>query len=141
MHLKKPHRRLTRKSSGKLAFCLYGPILLVAIHEPRSRYPCKKVQMIPAKQCQINKPCIVPIQERQMDFAGPLNREEEHEIYLFSCIDSFFKYPSAEVFNTTNASNVIKLLDNHIQFHWLPRSLRLDQVRCLIGNQVKTILN
>ena len=117
MHLKKRPSTINTQLPGQLAFCFNDPTLLVAIHEPRSRYPCKRVQIIPAKQCQFNKPCMVPIQERQMDFAGPLNNEEVHDIYLFSCIDSCFKYPSAEVFNTTNASNVIKLLDNHIQFH------------------------
>ena len=38
---------------------------------------------------------------------------------------------------SANASNVIKLLDNYIQIHGVPRSLRIDQARCLIGNQVK----
>ena len=73
----------------------------------------------------------------QIDFAGPINNEKEHEIYILTCIDRFSKYPSAELVDNANASNVIELLDNYIQIHGVPRSLRIDQARCLIGNQVK----
>ena len=54
-----------------------------------------------------------------------------------TCIDRFYKYCSIEIFDNANGSNVIKLLDNYIQIHGVPRSLRIDQARCLIGNQVK----
>ena len=39
--------------------------------------------------------------------------------------------------DNANASNVIKFLDNYIQIHGVPRSLRINQARCLVGNQVK----
>ena len=41
------------------------------------------------------------------------------------------------MFENANASNVIKFLDNYIHAHGVPRSLRIDQARCLIGTQAK----
>ena len=93
--------------------------------------------VIPAKQFKAHTPCINPNQEIQIDFAGPINNEKEHEIYILTCIDRFSKYPSAELVDNANASNVIKFLDKFIQIHGVPRSLRIDQARCLVGNQVK----
>ena len=51
------------------------------------------------------------------DFAGSINKEKGHGIYILTCIDRFSKYPSAEIFDNANASNVIKFLDNCIQNH------------------------
>ena len=85
----------------------------------------------------MHKPCIVPNQEIQIDFACPINNETDHEIYILTCIDRFSKYPSAESFDNADASNVIKLLDNYVQIHGVPRSLPIEQARCLIGNQVQ----
>ena len=93
--------------------------------------------IIPAKQFKAHKPCIVPNQEIQIDFAGPINNEKEHQIYILICIDRFSKYPSAEIFDNANATNVLKFLDNYIHVHGVPISLRIDQARCLKGNQVK----
>ena len=93
--------------------------------------------IIPAKQYQAHRPCIVPNQEIQVDIAGPINNEEDHEIYILTCIDRFSKYPSAEIFDNANAFKVIKFLYNFIHIHVVHRSLRIDQARCLIGNQVK----
>ena len=50
--------------------------------------PCTAIgknlkSIIPAKQFQARKPCIVPNQEIQIDFAGPINNEKDHEIYIF----------------------------------------------------------
>ena len=104
--------------------------------------PCTAIgknlkSVIPAKQFKAHTPCIVPNQEKQIYFAGPINNEKEHEIYILTSIDRFSKYPSAELVDNANASNVIKFLDNYIQIHGVPRSLRIDQARCLVGNQVK----
>ena len=87
--------------------------------------------IIPAKQFQAHKPCIVPNQEIRIDFARPINNEKDHEIYILTCIDRFSKYPSAEIFDNANASNVIKLLDYYIHIHGVPRSLRTDQASSL----------
>ena len=64
--------------------------------------------VIPAKQFKAHTPCIVTSQEIQIDFAGPINNVKEHEIYILRCIDRFSKYPSAEIFDNANESNVIK---------------------------------
>ena len=93
--------------------------------------------IIPAKKFKAHTPCIVPNQEIQIDFAGPMNTKKENEINILTCIDIFSKYPSAELVDNANASNVMKFLDNYIQIHGVPRSLRIDQARCLVGNQVK----
>ena len=93
--------------------------------------------VIPAKQFKAHTPCIVPNQEIQIDFAGPINNEKEHEMYILTCIDRSSKYPSSELVDNANAPNVVKFLDNYIQIHGVPRSLRIDQAHCLIGNQVK----
>ena len=92
--------------------------------------------IIPAKQFQAHKPRMVPNQELQIDSAGPINNEKDHETYILTRIDRFSKNP-AEIFDNANASNVIKCLDKYIQIHGVPRSLQIDQARCLIGNQVK----
>ena len=47
-----------------------------------------------------------PNQETQIYFAGTINNEKEHEIYILTCFDRFSKYPSAEIFDNANASNV-----------------------------------
>ena len=99
---------------------------------------CKNLKpVIPAKQFKAYSPCIVPNQEIQIDFAGPINNEKEHEIYILTCIDRFSKYPFAEIFENAKALNVIKILDNYLHTQGVPRSLGIDQARCLIGYQVK----
>ena len=59
---------------------------------------------------------------------------------FLTCIDSFSKNTSAEIFDNANASSVIKFLDNYIHIYGVPRSFRIDQAHCLIGNQVKTFV-
>ena len=87
--------------------------------------PCTAIgknlkSIIPAKQFQAHKPCMVPKQEIQIDFAGPFNSEKDHETYILTCIDRFSKYPSADFFDNANASKVIKFLDNYVQVHGFP---------------------
>ena len=141
-------RGSARKSPGQLRNGMYGSALLVAILKSRpagQAIECKSCTaigknlkpVIPAKQFKALTPCIVPSQEIHIDFAGPINNEKEHEIYILTCIYRFSKYPSVEIFENAKASNVIRFLDNYIHTHGVPRSLRIDQVRCLIGNQVK----
>ena len=40
------------------------------------------------------------------------------------------------MFDNGNAPNVIEHLDNYIQIHCVPRSLKIDQACCIIGNLV-----
>ena len=92
---------------------------------------------IPAKQYQAHKPRIIPNQEIQIDFAGLIYNEKGHENCILTRSDRFSKYPSAEMFDNANTSNVVKFLGNYIQIHRVPQSLPIDQAHCRIGNQVK----
>ena len=58
------------------------------------------------------------------------------KFYVLTFNDCFSKYPTAEIFENANASNVIKFLDNCLKLHVVPRSLQIDQANCLIGNQI-----
>ena len=63
--------------------------------------------------------------------------QKNQDIHFHACIDRFSKYPTVEVLDKANGPNVIKLLDEYIQIHGVPRNIRLDQARCLIGYKVK----
>ena len=62
-------------------------------------------------------------------------------MYLLAAIDRFSKYPTAYIYDKANGPNVLKFLDMYIEIHGIPRSIRLDQAKCLVGNQVKTFCN
>ena len=53
------------------------------------------------------------------------------KFFILTFIDSFSKYPSAEIFVNANASNVIKFLDNCMKLHVVSRSLQIDQANRL----------
>ena len=80
-------------------------------------------------------------QEIQIDFAGPIFDEKGNEIYFLAAIDRFSKYPTACIYYKSNGPNVLKFLDMYIENHGIPRTIRLDQAKCLVGNQVKTFCN
>ena len=97
--------------------------------------------VIPAKQFNHHTPCVEPNQEIQIDFGGPIFYEKGNEVYFLAAIDPFSKYPTACIYDKANELNFIKFLDMYIENHGIPRSIRLDQVKCLVGNQVKTFCN
>ena len=97
--------------------------------------------IIPAKLFNPHIPCVEPNQEIQIDFGGPIFDEKGDEIYFLAAIDRFSKYPTASIYDKANGPNVLKFLDMYIEIHGIPRSIRLDQAKCLIGNQVKTFCN
>ena len=94
--------------------------------------------VIPAKQFNPHSPCVEPNQEIQIDFGGPVFDEKGNEVYFLAAIDHFSKYPTACIYDKANGPNVIKFLDMYIENHGISRSIRLDQAKCLVGNQVKT---
>ena len=96
---------------------------------------------IPAKQSNPHIPCKEPNQEIQIDFGGPIFDEKGNEVYFLAAIDRFSKYPTAYIYEKANGPNVLKFLDMYIETHGIPRSIRLDQAKCLVGNQVKTFCN
>ena len=104
--------------------------------------PCTDISknlkpVIPASKWKPLLPCTEPNEEIQIDFGGPITNEKDQDIHFLACIDRFSKYPSVEVFDKANGPNVIKILDDYIQIHGVPRNIRLDQERCLIGYKVK----
>ena len=97
--------------------------------------------VIPAKQFTPHIPCVEPNQEIQIDFRGPIFDEKGNEVYFLAAIDRFSKYPTAYIYDKANGPNVLKFLDMHIETHGIPRSIGLDQAKCLVGHQVKTFCN
>ena len=93
--------------------------------------------VVPASKGKPLFNCSEPNEEMQIDFGGPITNERDQEIHFLSCIDRFSKYPTVEVFEKANKANVIKFLDEYIHIHGVPRNIRLDQARCLIGYRVK----
>ena len=93
--------------------------------------------VIPVKQYQSHKPCLDSNQEIKIDFTGPINNNREQKTYFLTFFDRFPKYTPIKLFENKKTSNLKKILDNYIQFHAVPCSLTIDQVHCLIGNQVK----
>ena len=94
--------------------------------------------VIPAKQFTPHIPCVEPNQEIQIDFGGPIFDEKNNEVYFLAAIDRFSKYPTAYIYEKANGPNVLTFLDIYLETHGIPRSIRLDQAKCLIGHQVKT---
>ena len=83
------------------------------------------------------KPLLNCSEEIQIDFGGPIKNEKDQDIHFLACIDHFCKHPTVEVFDKANGPKVIKFSDEHIQINGVPRNIRLDQARCLIGYKVK----
>ena len=97
--------------------------------------------VVPAKLFNPHIPCVEPNQEIQIDFGGPIFDEKGYKVYLLAEIDRFSKYPFACIYDKANGPNVLKLLDMYIENHGIPRSVHLDQAKCLDGNQIKTFCN
>ena len=97
--------------------------------------------IIPANHFAPHLPCVEPNQEIQIDFGGPFFDEKGTEVYFLAAIDRFSKYPTAYIYDKANGPNVLKFLDMYVENHGIPRSVRLDQAKCLIGHQVKTFCN
>ena len=96
---------------------------------------------IPAKQFDPHIPCVEPNQEIQIEFGRPIFDEKGNEVYFLAAIDRFSNYPTAYIYDKANGPNVLKFLDMYIEIHGIPRSIRLDQAKCLVGDQVQTFCN
>ena len=98
--------------------------------------------VIPAMHFHPHIPSAEPNQEFQIDFGGrPIFDEKCNEIYSLAAIDRFSKYPTACIYDKANGPNVLNILDIYIENHAIPRSIRLDGAKCLVGNQEKPICN
>ena len=87
------------------------------------------------------KLCKVPNEEIQIDFGGPIYNKKNQEVYFLACIDRFSKFPTVEVFDRANADIFLKILQEYVLLHGIPRSIRLDQARCQTGQQNKAFCN
>ena len=97
--------------------------------------------LIPANKWAPLKLCKVLEEEIQIDFWGPIYNEKNQEVFFLACIDRFSEFPSAEVFDRANADNILKSLREYLLLHGVPRSIRLDQVRCQTGQRIKAFCN
>ena len=126
--------------------CWWPYMHLQLIAKPTECKPCTAIgknlkSVIPAKQYNPHIPCVEPNQENQIDFGGPIFDEKGNEIYFLAAIGRFSKYPTAFIYDNANGPNVLRFLDMYIENHGIPRSIRLGQAKCSVGNQVKTFCN
>ena len=91
--------------------------------------------IVPASKWKPLFNCSEPDERIQIEFGGPITNEEDQDIHSLACIDQFSKYPTV-VFDKAYGPIVIKFLDEYIQIHGVPRNIRLDQARCLIGYKI-----
>ena len=75
--------------------------------------PCTDIgenlkSVIPKSKWHPRKMCHEPNEENQIDFGGPILNENDKEIYFLLCIDRFSKYPTVEIFEMGNGTNVVK---------------------------------
>ena len=107
------------------------------LNEAAQCKPCtdigENLKPVPASKWKPLLKCSEPNEELQIDFGGPITEEKNQDIHFLACIDRFSKYPTVEVLDKATGPNVIKFLDEYIQIHGVPRNIRLDQARCLIG--------
>ena len=82
--------------------------------------------------------CIEPNDKIQIDFGGPILNEKGKEQYFITSVDRYSKYPTAEIVKNASSTNLIKFLNNYIYNHGIPRTIRLDQVRCFTGKKFET---
>ena len=81
--------------------------------------------------------CSKTNEEIQIDFGGSIRNEKDQNIHFLACFDRFSKYPTVAVFDKANVPKVIKFLDEYNQIHVVPKNIRLDQARCLIGYKIR----
>ena len=64
--------------------------------------------IIPKSKWHPHKLCQEPNEEIHNDFGGPILNEKDKEIYFLTCIDCYSKYPTVEIFEKANGTNVVK---------------------------------
>ena len=97
--------------------------------------------IIPKSKWHPHKACQEPNEDIQFDFGGPIINNKDKDIYLLTCIDRYSKYPTVRIFDNANVVNVVKFLRDYAYTHGIPRTIRLDQVTCLVGKQVTNYCN
>ena len=97
--------------------------------------------VIPAKQFRPRIPYVEPNQEIQIDFGGAFFGEKGNVVFFIAARDHFSKYPTSCIYEKANRPDALKFLDMYIEYRGIPRSIRLDQAKCLVGNQVEIFCN
>ena len=90
--------------------------------------------VIPAKQFWLHVPCVEPNQETQKEYGGPIFNKKGNEVYFLAAIDPFSEYLTAFFYEKDIGPNVLK-------FRRIPRSIRLNQAKYWVWNQVKNFCN
>ena len=106
--------------------------------------PCTDIRknlkpIVPASKWKLLLNCSEPDEEIQIDLFCSITKEKDQDLHFLAFFDRFSKYPTVKVFDKAKWLNVIKLLDEYIQIHGVPRNIRLDQARCLIGYTVQNL--
>ena len=103
---------------------------------------CKNLEsVIPKSKWSPIKPCVESNKEIQIDFGGPILDGQGREVFFREGIDRFSKFPTLELYNKANATNIEHLLIKYIAIQGVPRSIRMDQARCQTGNVVEEFCN
>ena len=119
-------------------------VRVLAVHAREILYlaaqckPCTDIgknlkPVVPASKRRPLLNCSEPNEEIRIVFGGPFTDEKDQDFHIRACIDCFSKYPTVEVFEKANGPNVIKFLDEYFHIHVVPRNIRLDHSRCIIG--------
>ena len=65
-----------------------------------------------------------------MNFAGPLTfREHKDDYYILVTGTRLTRYPHARVYKNCDTETALKYLEEHCDFHGIPRSIRCDQAQ------------
>ena len=81
---------------------------------------------------------VEPNDEIKIEIGGPILNEKGIEQYCITSVDRYSKYLTAEIVNNASGTNVIKFLNKYIYNHVVPRTVELDQARCLTGKKFET---
>ena len=102
--------------------------------------PCIKIgknlkPIIPKNKTSELPPLAEPNEEVQLDFAGPIIDEQRKESYIIASVDRYSRYPHAKVYHNCDAETAIEHLNQHINFHGIPRNIRCDQAQAFKSRQ------
>ena len=85
------------------------------------------------------KPVVEPIEEVQLDFAGPLPDELNKDAYILVSIDKWSKFPTSKVVSNTTADIAIKFMQRYISNNGVPRRLKIkcDQAQTFRAKKIQ----
>ena len=73
--------------------------------------------------------------KKKIDSGGPTTIEKKIKTYISLNVLTVFPHIQPQNYLIkTSGPNILKIFDDYLQIHGVPRSICLDQVRCLVGN-------